>query len=265
MPITLFCAFTREWAVDPWLECLGKVQHDPALVNLVFIIDCANPYILHKLKNWVEPRNYRSFQYRVNDDHEPNEVRIAARRQRIAFVKNQSKGMVAQTDGEFVISLEDDTVFDNLVSFNVLIAPMLEDKAIGFVEGVQCGRWGNKMVGAWNIYGKDHVGAFEAKTLLPDEGLELITGGGWYGYATPRSLYINCDYWSASTEPWGPDVNYGIWLYQVGHQSYINWDIVFGHRDGERILYPDSSVTQIVYNKDINTGAWTITSDGSKS
>jgi hypothetical protein len=254
--ITIFCAFTREWAVDPWLDCLSKVKHDPALTNLCFIIDCDNPYILAKLKNGLDHKGYRSMYTRMNDQHQVNEVRVAVRRQRIAEIKNQSKELILQTDGEFIISFEDDTVFDLMGSFEPLLHPMLVDPRCGFVEGVQCGRWGVKMIGAWNIYGNDEYGPTVAKTLLPDEGYAVISGGGWYGYATRRDLYVNCDYYSSSTQPWGPDVNYGLWLTSIGYSSLVNWDLVFGHRDFNKILYPDGSITEIVYNKDVKTGRW---------
>lgn len=263
--LTIFSAFTREWAVDHWCDSLASVEHDPSLVNLCFIVDCDNPYIVAKLRHRLEPKHYRSLNIKVNDQHEVNDTRMAVRRQRIADVKNQSKSMVAQTDCEFVLCFEDDTVFDKMISFNTLLHPLVVDPKCGFVEGVQCGRWGIKMIGAWNIYGFENIGPTIAETLLPDEGYQLISGGGWYGYATRKHLYINCHYYTSSDQPWGPDVNYGLWLSSIGYSSLVDWDTIFGHRDFNKILYPDASVSKIVYNKDINTGSWAIKSDTTKA
>jgi hypothetical protein len=254
--ITIFCAFTRRWAIDGWLEGLHAIAHDPALTNLCFIVDADEPYIATRLKSFATEYGYKSIFVKVNDDHQPNEVRVAVRRQRIADIKNQSKALVAQTDGKYVLSFEDDTAFNGMVSFDRLLQPMIDDPKVAFVEGVQCGRWGVKMIGAWNVYGDEKYGIVHAETLIPDEGYQVISGGGWYGYATPKHLYINCDYWAGSSEPYGPDVNYGIWLYRLGYQCLIDWETVFGHRDYERVLMPDASVSKVVYDKDINTGDW---------
>jgi hypothetical protein len=67
-PITIFCAFTREWAVDRWLDNLNHVKHDPALTNLCFIVDIDDPRIKIKLQQYAEAGKYRSFHVKLNDD-----------------------------------------------------------------------------------------------------------------------------------------------------------------------------------------------------
>lgn len=255
--LTIFCAFTRQWAVDYWLEDLTNIANDPALTNLCVIVDCDEPLILNKLKKYAEQHNYRSFHYKMNTEWHPNETRLSIRRMRVADVHNQSKDLIAKTDGEIIISLEDDTVFDRLQSFKPLYQPLLDSTTVGFVEGVQMGRWGAQMIGAW--YAKDVWEPIEIRTLLPGVGYEAITGGGWYGYATRRELYLNCEYYTSSAQPWGPDVNFGFWLRQKGLTCLIDWDTIFGHRDYNKVLYPDDPkirLAQLVYNKDLTTGKW---------
>lgn len=256
--ITIFCAFTRRWAVDDWLTNLAKIEHDPALTNLAIIVDADEPYIANMCKKFAEDRGYRSFHVKVNSNWLPNEVRLAIRRMRVADVHNQSKDLIALTDGEIIIGLEDDTVTDRMPSFMRLIQPLLDDEQVGFVEGVQMGRWGAKMIGAWQA--DDPHNPKQIKTLLPGEGYEDITGGGWYGYATRRALYLNCEYYTSSAQPWGPDVNFGFWLKQRGYKCLIDWQTVFGHRDFNIIKYPDDPkmrLAQLVYNKNEETGKWT--------
>lgn len=259
--ITIFCAFTRRWAVEGWLENLANVRHDPALTNLAIIVDCDEAYIANTIKKFAEERGYRSFHVKINENWHPNEVRLSVRRMRVADIHNQSKDLIAMTDGEYIIGLEDDTVFDRLESFDRLLDPLRtmpeNNIPIGFVEGVQMGRWGANMVGAWQF---DNVNKpTEVKTLLPAEGYQEITGGGWYGYATPRHLYLNCEYYTSSAEPWGPDVNYGVWLRRQGFTCLVDWSTVFGHKDYNKVKYPDDPdvrLAQIVYNKNQLTGKW---------
>lgn len=255
--LTIFCAFTRPWAYEDWLINLAAVKHEPALTNLCFIVDGNLPLIANMLKQFADKHHYKSFHIKVNDDWHPNEVRLAIRRMRVADVKNQSKDLIARTEAEIIIGLEDDTVFDRLESFEPLINPLLQSAEVGYVEGVQMGRWGANMIGAWEA--DDLRNPLQVKTLLPGEGLQEITGGGFYGYATRRRLYLNHEYYTSSGQPWGPDVNYGFWVNQQGFINLVNWSLMFGHRDHNQVLYPDDPqvrLAEIIYTKNEATGKW---------
>lgn len=255
-PITIFCAFTRDWAVDRWLENLSTLKHDPALTDLCFIIDMDNTSVHNKLRLYAEKNGYRSCNTMMNEYHMPNEVRIAARRLRIAEMKNMSKDLIAKTEGQYIISFEDDTVFENTDVMR-LIQPIIDDDGVGFVEGVQCGRWGVKMIGAWRMDNPRYP--TQAETIpFPDQlkEYEEITAGGWYGYATQRQLYLNCEYYTSSAQPWGPDVNFGVWLKNQGYKCLIDWRTSFGHQDHGQILYPGRDCARIVYTKNPANGRW---------
>lgn len=251
--ITIFCPFSRSWAVERWLSHLEAMPHDPTLTNLAVIIDVEDPYMLDRIRRFATRRGYRSFFFKMNN-FSPNEVKITARRLRIADVKDQSKDLIAQCDGDIVLSLEDDTVFPTL-DINRLINPLLDNPKVGFVEGVQCGRWELKIIGAWrsdNPLDPNHI-----ETLLPGaDDYESIDGGGWYGYATRKDLYLNCDYYASRSQPWGPDVNYGLWLKRMGYECLIDWKTIFGHDNYNKILYPDGKLVKSAYHKDRSTGRW---------
>lgn len=265
--ITIFCPFTRRWAIDGWLSTLEGVLHDPALTNLCFIVDADEQYIVNTARRYAEKRNYRSFHVKINTNHRPNEVRLAVRRARVAEIHNQSKDLIAKTDGNIVIGLEDDTVFDRLESFDCLTQPLGENwrgLKVGFVEGVQMGRHGANILGAW--VADDIHNPTKIETLLPpaSNGVDSIayqeiTGGGWYGYATLRSLYMNHDYYTSTAQPWGPDVNYGFYVRQQGYCCLVDWSTIYGHDDHGPTVYPDNKdvrLAKIVYNKNLTTGKW---------
>lgn len=252
--LTIFCAFTREWAVDQWLQNLSEIEHDPALTNLCIIVDGDKHIIANTIKKFSDSNNYRALYMRVNEDWHPNEVRLKIRRQRVAEIHNQSKDLINLSDGDIIIGLEDDTVFDRPKSFERLYEPLLIREDIGFVEGVQVGRWGANIIGAWRSNNPKHI-----ETCLPGEGYEEITAGGFYGYATRRDLYLNHDYYTSTSQPWGPDVNYGFYVKSKGYRSLIDWQTVFGHNDYNKTLYPDDPhirLVKVIYNKDEATGKW---------
>ncbi len=253
--ITIFAQFTRRWAVDRFLENLDNIEHDPELTNLALIVDTDEPYIKQQFERFAGDGGYRSFHFILNHESFPNEVRIAIRRQRIADVKNQSKELIEKCDGDYVLAFEDDTVFPDL-NIMKLIQPLIDFPDVGFVEGVQVGRWGVRMVGVWKA--DDPSDPTRVETLLPQAqgGYQEIDGGGWYGYATRKDLYLKCDYYTEKSQPWGPDVNYGLWLRTNGYKCLVDWDTNFGHNDHNKIYWPSDGISQIIYTRDINTTEW---------
>lgn len=270
--ITIFCPFTRRWAIDQWLKDLAAVAHDPSLTNLCFIVDGDEPYIYKTLERFGKERGYRSTHLKHNVGWRTNEIKLTIRRQRVADIHEQAKDMIAKCDGDIVIGLEDDTRFDRLADFSRLIGP-LQDAVdgevsikVGFVEGVQMGRWGANMIGAWRAV--HDFNPWHIETLLPPDpndpaatttGYEEITGGGWYGYATFKHLFLQAPYFTSPSFPWGPDVNFGFWIRQRGYKCLIDWNTIFGHDDQGQTMYPDdpkARLAKIVYNKRDDNGKW---------
>jgi hypothetical protein len=257
--ITIFAPFTRRWAIDAWLANLANVEHDPALTNLAVIIDGDEPYIARVLQRFADDRGYRSFHMKQNHGWAANEIRLTIRRQRVAEIHEQAKDLIAKCDGDYVIGLEDDTVFDRLPNFDRLLHPLQNTDDIGFVEGVQMGRWGAQMIGAWladDVHNPQRI-----ETLLPvdSNGYQEITGGGWYGYATRKRLFLDAPYFASPSMPWGPDVNYGFWLQQQGYRCLIDWSTIYGHDDHGQTLYSDDEkvrLVKIIYNKRADNGKW---------
>jgi hypothetical protein len=254
--ITVFCPFTRRWAVDQWLDNLAALNVDPAQTHLAITIDIDEPYILNQCRKFAAKYGYRSFQFKMNQDHSPNEIRLGLRRLRIADIKNQSKFLISNTDCEYVLGLEDDTVFEGM-DICRLLTPLVNSPHVGFVEGVQAGRHDTKMIGAWRA--NELQDPTEITTILPPQDgseYEQITGGGFYGYMTRRELYLNCEYYASSAQPWGPDVNFGMWLRQRGFRCLIDWRTRFGHNDHNRITWPDQAITEARFIKNKATGMW---------
>lgn len=256
--ITIFCAFSRQSMGKAWLENLTKVDHDPARTNLAFILDGKMPDLFYMLKEFAKQYGYRSIEILHNHQHEPS-GNISARRGRIAFIKNQSKDIIKKYESEYVIGLEDDTVFE-FKCFCRLIEPFKSREGIGFVEGVQAGRWGCPYVGVWSVDDFEYVQKITSLTLpeqeprpsVDEQGYEEIDAGGFYYYATPTALYLEHDY-SWSGEYWGADVNYGLWLRNKGYKCLVDWQSRCGHRQIEKpTLYPTDKTVSVCYYKSDN-------------
>lgn len=218
---------------------------------MAFIVDMNSRFIYNAVEKYACWRGYRSLRIKMNDNFEPNEVRITARRLRIADVKEQSKQMISKTDGEFVLGLEDDTIIGEADGDIIerLLKPFKQPTAlpIGFVQGVQCGRWGGRMIGAWEF--DDINNPQEAWTVQFEkrDGYQTIDAGGFYGYLTRTKQYLDFEnHWSRE-QPWGPDVNYGLWLRRQGFMNVMCSSLVFGHNSHRGILYPNEKTGTIRY------------------
>lgn len=264
-PITVFAPITRYWALERFLDNLQAQNYPKSLINLCFIIDIDDARIHADINRMAEywekcERPYRSLHVKMNTDWHPDEVHLSIRRVRIADVHNQSKWLIGKTDGEYVIGLEDDTVFEDPETFSRLLEPLSwKHQNIAFVQGVQVGRHGTYYVGAWRV--DDPTRVMHAQTVLPKDGKwdghENIDAGGMFGYATPKDLYMAHDYFSSSGAPYAVDVNYGLWLRNIGYNCLIDWGLLFGHNSHNVILRPDDQVLLYEVNyKRNNTGGW---------
>lgn len=243
--ITVFCPFTRPELVYQWFECLYTTDLDPASTNLCFIVDCDEPKIYARIMDHMNMHPFRKFMIIRNYDHHVNPINIPIRRKRIAEIHEQVKDVIASLDGEYVFGLEDDTVFTGLQVHRLLepfsdIFPRDAKTKVGFVTAYEAGRWQNKIIGAWNF---DNVeDPKECWTLLPDKGYEEIDAAGFYCYLTPTDLFVKAPYTSEIWQPWGPDVNYGLWLRKQGYSNYVDWEQPCGHYDQGIIIQPMSQL-----------------------
>lgn len=252
MIFTFVCHFSRPEYLEDWLSMFEALNLPKQY--FVFTVDAEEPGIMKaRLKEWCQTH---AIDWRIlANKYVPHPKNVEQRRKRIAFLKNQTRSAVSEFPPLVVIGLEDDTVFNS----NLLQLPEQLGGNIGYIEGVACGRWGYKMIGAWladNCKNPETI-----KTLLPAYGTQEITGGGFYGYATFKTLYCEYEY-TDKGKPWGPDVEYGFWLNKKGYKCLIDWDVEFGHRTEHGVLWPDDEVVSVRYNN-IGKGDWILESTSS--
>lgn len=249
--VTLFCAFARDTFTKKWLDDLSTFKHDPSRTRVVILIDGDFIQTSSRLKQYFETHKYLSYGISMNHEYNPNDAKIAVRRARIAFIKNQSKYLIKKRPSDYVVGLEDDTAFGGMDIMD-LLNPMMQIEQVRFVQGLQCGRWGVKYLGAWQTDNpNDPQRLWSITPQFGDKFLRYqdIDGGGFYYYATPTDLYCKHEYqWSG--EQWGPDVNYGLWLRQQGYVCFADTRLVVGHRTYDETIYPDGTITRVEYYKD---------------
>lgn len=264
-PITVFCPFTRAAYVRRWFDDLYSTDLDPANTNLAFIIDIGEDEegqpigqtIYTRIMDEMNKVKFRKFLIARNYEHHVNGINIGVRRKRIADIHNQSKELIRALDGEYVLGLEDDTVFTNL-SVSRLFMPFSRHRRVGLVSSYEAGRWLNKIIGVW--YFNDVIDPLKCRTASLEDKTEQeyneVDATGMYCYLTPTELYLKHDYYSEDWQPWGPDVNYGLWLRKMGYKNFVDWTQPTGHLDGDRIIMPDGDIYVEEFTHDPKAQYW---------
>lgn len=179
----------------------------------------------------------------------PPKTDIPARRDRITKIHNQFKEHIGGS--HFVFGFEDDTILPDDPVTKLVQTYSEEPTNVGYVEGVQVGRWGFPYVGAF--IADDLYNPTQLRSLtLSEMDIEEIDGGGFYCFLTPTKLYKSVEHkWA---EPAGPDVHYGMELRRKGYTCLIDWDVVCGHNTPKKILWPSSKTAQVKLQ--LKEGKW---------
>lgn len=243
--VSIIVTITRHWALEKLFYCLDNLI-TPTETEVILYIDTDDDKVINSVSQYVDNCKF-NVNTIISGNSSPNEIRIKDRRDRISNNHNDLKKYI---NGEYVLEFEDDTVFpeDSLVR----LLKIIKREDVGFVQGVQVGRWGYRMIGVWkvnNISNPTKIITYPfTKIDKVGDYVEGIDAGGFYCYMTKASLFKEHEF-TWHDECFGPDVSYGLSLKNKGFKNYVIWNLLCGHNIGNAILYPDDKVVQIEYNK----------------
>lgn len=249
---SLFIPFTRDWIIDAFLENLDTLLIPLSETELVFYNDTDDTNIQHRLRQYIENSNFLSGKLYMSGNKAPTETNATIRRERIVAMKNKSRELIS--DSDYTIGLEDDTFPIDPSSIRKLIDHIDGQENVGFVSGVERGRWGFSIIGAWEM---DNVDDPTHVSTLPyrNNGVRPVDGAGWFCYITPTNLYKNANY-RFEADCLGPDVCYVMDLRRQKYECLIDWTIVCAHRTRTANLLPDEECAVASWKK--IKGIWTI-------
>lgn len=182
---------------------------------------------------------------------------ILERRERIGIIY----GLIAslanslQVHPDYVFTIEDDTEtspvqimrfidkFNEIPRSSAFVNPavVLSNEVIQSMSGVQVGRWGADIIGAW-ILSAD----FNTWRTIPymNGGIQEVTATGLFFTIHKAETFISFPWASYNPNefPLGPDVFYGYQNVTKNLASVINWDEPVGHDTGRFILRPKKNV-----------------------
>lgn len=185
-------------------------------------------------------------------------VTIPQRRQRIANIHNQIRGLVGE-DVDWVFSIEDDGILPpNALSW--LVHDVQDYPAVGLVTGVEVGRWGVPYIGAWqanDVFSPTEITSVASKIMSED--VDEIDACGLYCALIQADLYKTHQF--SAKNGLGPDINMSLEFKQLGWKNYIDWFIPVTHlneKNGVDIEIPADTNTFPVRLSKLDDYTWAI-------
>lgn len=232
--VTIIMPVSRDMYLPKVFHSLENLIVDKANTNLFVYVD-GNWRLFEKTRNLVLNSKFaeKLCVYGQLPGSIANGVR--QRRRRIANIHNEIIQNLKESaqDDELVFLLEDDTVIKPS-TIQKLTQTLTTDRNIGFVTGVEIGRWGYEHVGAWRV---DNVYDIQSVQSTPlEDGIQKIDAAGIYCTLMKKRVYMQHTF-KPFEDALGPDFDMGIELRKMGYSNYIDFSVTCEH------LTPKGSIT----------------------
>jgi hypothetical protein len=226
--LTVFCPFTRLWAVRPFFDAL-LASDVPREARFVGFVDSNEPGLAEvvsaRAAGFAEVKIVRSGRAAPYD----GSPRI--RRPRHALMREASRSLVG--DGPLLLLLEDDT----LIPADAF-ARLSETKALcDWAIGAEVGRWGrHRPPGVWKF--QLHKGRpVRKEALMPGRvKVEEADATGFYCVLTEGSVYRSMEFLTWN-ETLGHDVHCTWRLKQAGYRLMVDWRVECVHMGQDGPVY----------------------------
>lgn len=247
---TLFIPFSREWMwreIQSFLVRINFNERWLAKTEILFCLDSNDHKLYFQVYDFLSglPDFYKINSIRmIYTEREPLEERASVmdRRKRIAEIRELGREYV--DNSQIFFSFEDDTIPPD--DFMNTLHKRITNKEVGFIQGIEVGRWDNSPVGAWHIEEDENGQPIAAQTLdYKETGIEEIEGGGAFCYAVKTKLLKETPI-RVEEECFGPDVNFVYDIVKKGYKALVDWDIKCDHHTKDKGIIKVTSDIQVL-------------------
>lgn len=221
--ITILTLISRPEYIDKLFASLEGLECNPKETNLLTVVD-GDSSLFIVVRNKTELSKFKEklcVQYKDGDRLNYDVLR---RRKRIANIHNFAKQFINNSD--YVMGIEDDTEF-----YSSALKRLYKDCTLypfaGTVSGVQAGRWGYEIIGAWRV--NQIYEPIEIKSIGYSTGIEEVDASGMYLFMTKTEIYKRHDF-KPYDQILGPDFDFGLSLRQQGHSNYVDFNVITVHK-----------------------------------
>lgn len=246
--ITIVLPISRKDYLLAMFRCLDQLIR-PQDTELLLIVD-ADQDVALTVDRCLDLIHYNHIQVVNFGDSPASELKD--RRNRISEIHNFAKKYISK-ESDQVFLIEDDTVFQPEALAQLTEA--MEKSGAVFAQGVEIGRWKTPYIGGWiadNIKNPKMI-----KSVVPfDSGVQEIDAGGLYCALVEAKVYLKHHFQpfdKVGTNGLSCDVNFGLWLRQLGMKVVMNWDVQCGHyKDGQQLRLSNVRPVVALFEKDDN-------------
>ena len=257
MKVTILLPLSRKQNADTMIKQVANLALDIHRADLVVVSDreeITEDWINVLLK--ANKCDIKLANFAFTRQKPIAEGNIARRRIRIAEVFNVARGLIPD-DSDFVFVMEDDTVASknallHLWASHKALSTEVKNGKIGIISGLQVGRWGFRMLGAWRVDNVKKPRMYETVPFTQTKILERVDAAGLYCFIVPRQAFIDTEF--RTEDPVGPDVHFGLDLRKNGYHNFIDWTVQTGHLRPGGLIVPDKDVIVVRYEK--QDGEW---------
>lgn len=246
--IIITCLLSRKWRIQAVADIMNEIDVGNLTTTFYVLID--NPLIYPEhIKNKIKRDNVI---IRKTKNGGMSEMNVNQRRKRIASNMNEIKDFVKTRDDSYLFMFEDDTDFKDrtLLDLYVLHKRLSKKVKVGIMSGLQAGRWGMKMIGAWNIDNVKNPTVYETIGYNKYGHIEEVDATGLYCFITKVKTLRKINF---RANHFGPDVHFGEDLRVMGYKNYVYWRAKTIHVTKSRAITVDDKCVKLRYIKNGNT------------
>lgn len=257
MKTTILLTVSRGDFIEKVITRIELLECEQENTNILCIVD-GDDALYVKVRNLVNDTKFNErLTVRLDYQGAASTIDIPTRRLRIAAAHNQARSLIKHIDG-YVFSVEDDTTFGPR-ALKRLQRVAVTNRAFGFAEGVELGRWGVPYIGAWradDIYNVTEIKSIENVIDVEEKTpIENIDAGGLYCTLIKTELYkahtFTCE------NGLGPDVNFGLSIRQMGYENFLVWQVPCAHhflnKGVDQKITPLDKTTVVTLTKETDT------------
>jgi hypothetical protein len=164
----------------------------------------------------------------------------------------------AISETPYIAMLEDDTVPEEPHAFRKLFNVISKSTHIAYVTGVEPSRAATRHLGVCHLTTKDGEIVKRHLPLPKKEGVEPITGGGWYCWIGRAHALKGIEFRACEDRKLGPDVLMVYDLHRAGYETLVRWDVrcKHWHPKANRYLTVDEAKSMDVTYTRARNGGW---------
>ena len=229
--ITIVLPISRYKNLETVLTSIELLDTGNNIVSIIAIVD-GDESLYVKARNLILKMKFeQKLCVKYRSEEKSSNFNVLIRRKRISDIHNEVKKSISKCD--YIFLLEDDGIIKSN-ALEMLFKEYLIDPYIGFVSGLEIGRWGYPHIGAWTV---DSI--YDTKffySIDKPQNVTNVDASGFYCLLTRYETYMSHVFKPYGNNQLGPDVDFGIELRKQGYINKVHDKVLLDHLTDDHII-----------------------------